>query len=110
MTASMLYVTVPTREEAETIASTLVEERYAACVNIHGPITSFYEWKDEVQADSELVLIVKTQARLQERVTDRIVELHSYECPCVLNLPVHSGLNAYLEWISDQTQAQLEEG
>lgn len=104
----MLYVTVPTRAEAEKIAETLVSERLAACVNIHGPTTSIYEWNGEVQSESELVLIVKTRASLQERITDRIVQLHSYECPCVLNLPVHSGFRAYLEWISTQTESPGE--
>lgn len=105
MTAAMLYVTVPTRAEAEKISHTLVEERLAACVNIHGPTTSIYEWNGVIHSESELVLIVKTRDSLQERITDRIVQLHSYECPCVLNMPVHSGFRAYLEWISAQTDS-----
>lgn len=109
MTACLLYVTVPNREEAESIAEVLVRERLAACVNIHGPTTSVYEWNGQLQRDTELVLIIKTQARLGDRVTDRVVELHSYECPCVLNLPVQAGLSAYLEWVEAQTTVPTAE-
>lgn len=97
------YVTVPTREEALAIGRALVEERLAACANLLPGMTSVYRWQGAVEEASELVLIAKTRTALFDRLAARVVELHSYELPCVVALPVAAGLPAYLDWLRDGT-------
>ncbi|TGN19013.1 divalent-cation tolerance protein CutA [Leptospira idonii] len=95
----LIYVTVGSLEEAKKIATTIVSEKKAACANILHPMTSFYFWKGELQEDSEIVLIFKTKEATVGSLTERIKELHSYEVPCVVSLPIESGNTAYLDWI-----------
>ena len=99
-----LYLTAETRKDAETLGRTLVEERLAACVNILGNISSYYWWDGEVQQGAETALIAKTRADLAGAVTDRIRELHGYDCPCVVSLPVVGGNPDFLSWLDEQTE------
>ena len=105
MDIRFLYVTVGTREEAELIGRQLVEERIAACVNLLGPMQSYYWWKNQVQSDQETVLIAKTTQDKVPLATKRIRELHSYSCPCVVALPVVDGNEDFLAWIRSETQS-----
>lgn len=102
--ASMLYVTCGSVNEAEDIARTLVTERLVACANILGGIRSVYWWQGAVTEDDETVLILKTRSANVERVTERVVALHGYEVPCVVELPLTRGNPAYLEWISTESR------
>lgn len=100
----VVLVTVGSRDEAKRIAEALVGERLAACVNVVGPIESIYRWKNRVQHDQELLLIIKT---VRKRLTDleaRVRALHSYEVPEVIALPITSGSQAYLSWVRGQTR------
>ncbi len=97
----LVYSTAGDREEAKRIARRLIEEGLAACVNIW-PIESVYEWEGEVEEDEEVALLVKTTAEKAERVVRRIVELHSYDVPAVLVVPVLGGHEEFLEWIKEQ--------
>lgn len=74
-----------------------------ACVNIHDGMTSLYWWNDAVQEDTEASIIAKTDDSRVERVVDRVKELHSYDCPCVVSLPITAGNPDYLQWIADNT-------
>lgn len=103
MSARMLYMTAGSAEEAHRIASVLVEERLAACANIIDGMRSLYWWEGAVQDDAEVVLIAKTTAALLDTVIERVKALHSYDCPCVVALPVEGGNPAFLEWIEQQT-------
>lgn len=98
-----LYMTASSTDEAHRIGESLVGERLAACVNMIAGITSIYRWQDEVHRDSEVVLIAKTRADLVQAVTERVKELHSYDCPCVVALPLAGGNAAFLDWIGEQT-------
>ena len=98
----LVYMTAGSREEAETIADTLVEERLAACVNVIGGMMSVYRWEGAARHDQEVVLIAKTTMARLDALTERVRDLHSYECPCIVALPVDGGNPAFLEWISDQ--------
>lgn len=98
--ARLAVTTVGSREEAERIASALVEERLAACVNIIGGVRSVYRWKDAVESADEVLMLVKTQQAQVERLRARIHELHSYEVPEFLVLEIAGGSAAYLEWIA----------
>lgn len=101
--AAMVYVTTASTEEAERIADAIVGARLAACANIVPSMRSVYRWKNELKRDSEVILLLKTRAALVERLTQRVTELHSYDCPCVIALPVTDGSPAFLRWISDET-------
>ena len=95
----VVLVTAPDPECGERLARALVEERLAACVNLVPGIRSFYRWEGRVQDDPEVLLVVKTQAGRAEALAARVQELHPYELPEVLELPVVGGSAAYLDWV-----------
>ena len=96
----IVLTTAGSREEAVKIASALVERRLAACANIVGPIHSVYRWQGKVENADEHLLIIKTTAKLFDSVAGAIRELHSYELPECIQLPIESGSAEYLEWIA----------
>jgi periplasmic divalent cation tolerance protein len=103
MSASILYITAKNRRQATAIGRALVNERLAACVNILGPIHSIYRWKGAVEEAGEVAFVAKTKNTLVKKAISRIRALHSYECPCVVALPITQGNPAYLSWIDDET-------
>jgi periplasmic divalent cation tolerance protein len=103
MTAYFCYVTAGSRHEALSIGRTVVEERLAACANVLEIMASIYWWQGALEQADEAVLILKTRAELVERLTARIMELHSYECPCVVALPIAAGNPQYLDWVAGET-------
>lgn len=98
-----VYMTAASADEADRIASALVEERLAACVNILGGIRSVYRWDGAVQSDAEVALVAKTRAALFGALAARVRALHSYEVPCIVSWPIEAGNPAYLTWIGDET-------
>jgi periplasmic divalent cation tolerance protein len=96
--------TTASKEEAASIAQTLVERKLAACVNITGPIDSVYRWKGQVENSTEWLLLIKTTAAAFDRVQDVIRELHSYELPECIQLPIEAGAHEYLSWIKESVQ------
>jgi periplasmic divalent cation tolerance protein len=105
MQARFVYVTAGSADEARIIGQTLVQERLAACVNILGGMQSIYWWQGNVESATETVLIAKTSESCIEALIERVKALHSYECPCVITLPILEGNAAYLQWITDSTTA-----
>lgn len=101
--AVFIYVTAANGEEAHSIAKALVGERLIACANVLPAVQSVYWWDGAVQTDTEVVLIMKSQAGLVDRITNRVKDLHSYDCPCVVALPIEGGNSDYLEWIAAET-------
>ena len=100
MTKTVLVLTtVADDERAEEIARTLVDEHLAACVNVHGPMTSFYRWKGAVERDAERQLVIKTTRDRLPALEARLRALHSYELPEFIVLSVESGSSEYLEWV-----------
>ncbi|CCQ73809.1 divalent-cation tolerance protein CutA [Magnetospira sp. QH-2] len=99
----LIYITASSPDEALAIGETLVGERLAACVNILPGMISMYWWQGEVQQDEECVLIAKTRDTQVESLIARVKELHSYDCPCVVALPIEKGNPAFLQWIDEQT-------
>ncbi len=89
--AVVVLVTAGSEEAASSIARALVGEQLAACVNIVSPIRSIYRWNDEVQSDTEHLMIIKTRANLVAKLAARVKELHSYEIPEVIALPIVAG-------------------
>jgi len=98
----VVYVTVESAEEGKRLASALVEERLAACVNRLGPVQSTYRWKGQVERSEEHLLIIKTSEGLFDRLKKRVQELHSYSVPEVIALPIVDGNEGYLKWLEDQ--------
>lgn len=96
----VVLVTAPSAEKAEEIARTVVEERLAACVNVLPAVRSVYRWEGKVQDDAEALMVVKTRADAFERLRERIVSLHPYDCPEVVALPVVTAHAPYLEWLA----------
>ena len=99
----LIYITVENTDEARAIGRALVDARLAACANVLGPMTSIYRWEGVVQEGEEAVLIAKTTASLVDALTAKVRELHSYDCPCVVALPVDGGNPAFLDWIVAET-------
>ena len=100
MDALVVLVTVPNAESAERLAEALVGERLAACVNVVGGVRSTYRWKGAVERDDELLCLCKTTRAGCERLRARVLELHPYELPEVIALPIAAGHAPYLDWIT----------
>ena len=94
----------PDLECAKTIATCLLAERLAACINIGAPVLSIYEWESAVHETQEIPLIIKTTLAQQERLVDRLVGLHPYDVPEVLTVSAAGGYAPYLAWIQHNTQ------
>jgi periplasmic divalent cation tolerance protein len=95
----MILITTGSMDEASTIAQALVERMLAACVNIVPSITSVYRWQGKVQRDSEVLLIVKSRQAVFEHLVNCVKELHSYETPEIIALPIVAGDADYLRWL-----------
>lgn len=86
-------------DRAEGLADALLEDRLIACANLIGPIVSRYVWEGRVERGEETLLVLKTRRDLVPALTQRILALHPYDVPEVLEVPVCSGLEAYLAWV-----------
>jgi len=100
------YITTSSPDEARSLGEILVEEKLAACVNILPKMESIYHWEGKLETADESVLIAKTRSDLRDALQKRVLELHSYDCPCVVFLPVMDGNPAYLEWIHRETRGE----
>jgi periplasmic divalent cation tolerance protein len=96
--------TVPDDDRAETLARTLVDERLAACVNLHAPMVSIYRWKGRVERDAERQLVIKTTRENVAALETRLRQLHAYELPEFLVVPVKGGSKEYLGWVVSETE------
>lgn len=97
--ARIVLTTAANPEEAERLGRTLVEERLAACATMLPDALSIYRWKGEVESASETVMLIKTSVEQLAPLEKRLHELHSYETPEFLVLPIEAGSHAYLKWL-----------
>ena len=95
----IVLITCANKEEAEKIASSLVEEKLAACVNMIDGVKSVFHWQGKLDKAEEILLIAKTQEQKLPAIIDKVKSLHSYEVPEVIALPIEGGSAAYLKWI-----------
>jgi len=102
----IVFSTCAKKSEATKIASAVLKQRLAACVNIL-PISSFYWWKGKIRSDSEILLIIKTRSELFGKLQARILEINSYEVPEITCVRIIGGLPAYLRWIDKETKAKI---
>ncbi len=104
MTALICFCTCPDADVAERIATALVDERLAACVNVLPGIASIYRWQGRVERADEVLLLAKTAPERLAALAARIAALHPYELPEVVAVEAAGGLPAYLAWIAEQTR------
>ncbi len=98
----LVYATFPDLESAEAAGRWLVEAKLAGCVNILTGMVAIYQWQGSLQRDAEYVMIIKTFARLTERVIAEGSARHPYETPAFLVVPVEAGAGPYLDWLRRQ--------
>ncbi len=99
----VVLVTVPSREVGQEIATMLVENRLAACVNLVPGVVSFYRWQGKLEEDEELLLMIKTRVSHFDRLAMAIKKVHPYDVPEVIGLPIVRGSREYLAWLGDET-------
>ena len=97
----LITTTTATREDARKIASQLVEERLAACVQIVEPITSVYTWKGTIQEEQEILLLLKSTQDLVAPIAQLLDRIHPYEVPELIATPIVDGSTAYLSWLGE---------
>ncbi len=97
----VVLITAPNPESAQQIARALVEKRLAACVNLLSGVTSIYRWEGQVQEDAETLLICKTRRACLAALQREIQDVHPYQVPEIIALPVVAGLETYLNWVGE---------
>lgn len=102
-----VYITTGSEEEARNIGKALVNQKLAACVNILNGMQSIYRWEGKIEEANEVILVAKTIQANMDELTKLVCELHSYECPCVISLPVSSkeGNPEYIDWLIQESKA-----
>jgi len=99
----LIYTTTPDTKTGAEIARTLLNERLVACVNVLPDIRSLYRWKGEICDETETALIMKTTSECFKEVEARIRQLHPYELPEIISIPISNGLADYLNWVHTET-------
>jgi periplasmic divalent cation tolerance protein len=99
----VVWTTVAGASDARELASTIVTERLAACVNVLGEMDSIYRWNGRVESERERQIIMKTTAERVPALRARLHDLHQYEVPEFIVLPIVGGSDAYLTWIREST-------
>ncbi|WP_462271004.1 divalent-cation tolerance protein CutA [Desulfobacter sp.] len=102
MAIRIIYMTAGSMDEASRIANALVQRRLAACVNIIDGMRSIYEWEGTIQDEGEVVMIAKTHADCLPELEEAVKGMHSYDCPCIVEVAVSGGNNAFLDWVKAQ--------
>ncbi|MEB3806348.1 MAG: divalent-cation tolerance protein CutA [Desulfurococcales archaeon] len=100
---AVVLVTTPAGQGGE-IARSIVERRLAACVNVVSGVKSLYLWKGALESDGEDLLIIKTRIDKLEKLIDEVKEMHPYEVPEIIALPIIAGNNDYLKWIDEEVR------
>ena len=104
----VVFTNLPDREAALRFARELVERRLAACVNVLNGCTSVYRWKGAVERAEEVPVLVKTRGARYDELEAAIRELHPYELPEIVAVPVLRGLTDYLDWVAEETAIRID--
>lgn len=99
----LVYCTCPDAQVGQRIADHLVGERLAACVNLIPGMRSIYRWKDELCRDEEVLLVIKSRSERFDALKAAILQMHPYELPEIIAVPVSAGHAAYLDWVQENT-------
>lgn len=105
--AIVVFMTAPTREEAERLAEMLVNQRLAACVQLLPEITSFYHWQGKVERDSETLILAKTTTDKFGELERTVRENHSYTTPEIVAVPASDVSAPYLRWLVEETSEKI---
>ena len=100
----VVFITASGEEEAARIARALVDSRLAACVNILQSVRSIYRWQEAVEDETEVLMIVKSRYSLFDTLRAKVDELHSYDVPEIIALPIVTGSESYLQWLRESTE------
>jgi periplasmic divalent cation tolerance protein len=100
----VVLVTTDGEEQAGKIADLLVNQRKAACVNIVPSVNSTFWWQGKIDSEHEYLLLIKSKASLLPKITELIKQVHSYEVPEIIAVPIVGGNDDYLKWIDDEVQ------
>ncbi len=101
---AFVYITTSGIDESKMIAEELVKEKLAACVNIVPLIESIYLWKGEIEEDKESLIIAKTREEYIDKIIKRVKEIHSYETPAILAIPIIRGSEDYLDYLDKELE------
>lgn len=101
----LITTTAGSADEAEQIASSLLEQRMAACVQIIPQIRSIYRWQDKIEKSEEWLCLIKTSRTLVGQVEAEVARLHSYDCPELVVVAIESGSKSYLSWLDAELQS-----
>jgi len=99
----IIFITASTKEEAKDISDKLLDQKKAACVNIIPEIDSLFWWQGKKEKSQEIFLIVKSRASLLDDIIRLVKEVHSYEVPEIIAIPIVGGNQDYLDWIKETT-------
>ncbi len=100
----IILTTCSSAEQAQRIASSLVEDALAACVNIVAGMQSVYQWQGSLHSDAEHLLLIKSRVERFDEIAQRIKTLHNYELPEIIAVSIVAGSQDYLAWLSDATK------
>ena len=103
-TYTVLFITTANTEEAQRISSMLLNRKKAACVNIVPKVSSLFWWQDKLDSAQESLLIVKTKTSLLNEIITLVREIHSYDIPEIIALPIVGGNQDYLDWIGKEVK------
>ncbi len=106
---AFFYTTTPDVNVGRQIAQSLVEAKLAACVNLIPHITSFYCWENKMQEQAECILLIKSKSSLSPQIQEKILSMHPYDCPAILQLPIEQGAADFLKWAENALKKEKEE-
>jgi periplasmic divalent cation tolerance protein len=101
-----IFTTIENKEDAEKIAKSLIEKRLAGCIQIIGPISSIYWWKNKIETSQEWLCIIKSKKKLYEEIEKSIKEIHPYEIPEIIAIQIISGSKDYLKWLDNELKKE----
>ena len=102
--AIVVFTNVPDNATATALAQALLDERLAACVNIGAPVDSMYHWRGAIETAREVPVAIKTRAALYSHVEAAIRNIHPYDTPEIIAIPVAAGDERYLAWIAAEAR------
>jgi periplasmic divalent cation tolerance protein len=94
-------MTASSKEEAVKIVRILLEEHLIVCANILDSVSSFFWWQGNIEEEKEVIVIMKSQQNLFKSISNRVTQLHSYNIPEILGVPIVEGLQSYMDWMKD---------
>lgn len=99
----LIYITFPDNTEASKIATLLIEQNLAACVNIFPPMTSIYKWRGIIKQNQEVAVICKAADSAVDEIIKLVTKQHSYDCPCVIAIKPEKVSEEFLKWVETST-------